>query len=498
MNANRLAIAGVIVALAFWRAFGLWRFYDDWVFADAANHALATGTVASFIWEPLGQHWSPLWKAFDIFNLWAVGWQSDWLVRGLVVATVFAAVALCGRLASRFGASPIASALAMAVLGLHHLNAAAYYSFDTYPHVAVDLCSWIVVTLLVTFGFDSDRASSRKVVAAFAIYAVGLFIKEQGLSGLAGATVVVLWWTWVGALERWRPRMLWTVWSAMLAWAVVFAVLRHSVGTPLYTDGPYSLCLRCVPGNVGLMLGGLVVPVRTMTAYFALLDPAANPAAFVTTILGASAIAAAIIIGLSRWSGEQENRRRALLIAALIVGSFFPTALLSHVGELYPHTALFWFAILVALAFDGWRARVASTSPPMRRFLTAAAVTYVAMLCVGLRANLADMRATGERARSLQAAFNNGVRGVAAGTTVVVRGLDPIKAPSDYSLYRLTTPGMLLGYSGPLRFTADPAVTIVDEEEWLARKTSAQSSQVLVADFSGGQLSLQPMTAHRR
>lgn len=495
MNANRLAIAVVIVALAFWRAFGLWRFYDDWVFVDAANHALVTGTVASFIWEPLGQHWSPLWKAFDIFNLWAVGWQSDWLVRGLVVATVFAALTLCGRLASRFGASAIAAALAMTVLGLHHLNAAAYYSFDTYPHVAVDLCSWIVVTLLVMFGFDSDRASSRKVVAAVAIYAVSLFIKEQGLSGLAGATVVVLWWTWVGAPERWRLKALWTVWGALLAWTVAFSLVRYVVGTPIYADGPYSLCLRCVPGNVGLMLGGLVVPVRTMTAYFALLDPAADLAAFVTTILGASAIAAAILVGLSGWLDKKENRQRALLVTALTVSSFFPTALLSHVGEIYPHTALFWFAILVGLAFDGWRARVRSTSPAMRRLLTAAAVTYGAMLFVGLRANLADMRATGERARLLQTAFNHGVRGVAAGTTVVVRGLDPIKAPSDYSLYRLTTPGMLLGYSGAWRFTADPALTIVDEDEWLARKPSTQPSQVLVADFTGGQLSLRSMTA---
>lgn len=501
MNSRRLAaIAGVIVALAFWRAFGLWRFYDDWVFVGEAHHALATRAIASFIWLPLGQHWSPLWHAFEMLNLWSAGWSSDWLIRGTIALMVLAGLVLLGRLASRLGASPLATSVAMCILGFHHLNAVAYYSFDTYSQVGADLCSWVVVSLFLTFGLSRRPLSARSLVTAVVLYAPSLLIKEQALSALAGAILVVLWFTWIEPLEPRRLRMLWTALSVMFGWSIAFTLLRRTVGVPISATGAFQLCPACVPGNIGLMLGGLLLPFRTMTAYLALINPTAQIGWVLIAAVGVSTVLAAAIFGLSSWWRTNHDRQRLVLLVALVVASLFPTALLTHVGELYAHTALFWFSMVMALVVDGWRARVAAAPPSVRRLPTLAAVVtvaYVAMLFAGLRGNLGEMRATGERVRSLQIAFNRAVGAVSAGTVVVVRGLEEAKGSLDYSLYRLTTSGMLLGDSGALRFTADPALTIVDEADWLERRGSTSASGVLVADFTGGQPSVRSMSVHR-
>jgi hypothetical protein len=332
-----------------------------------------------------------------------------------------------------------------------------------------------------------DLQRKRNVALVLALYAAALLIKEQALSALVAAGVI--------AFER-RRRSVWMTWSGTLALSVAFAIVRYAAGVLFYSNGPFSLCLACVSGNAAVMLGGLLLPTRTMNAYLAFLDPSTHGPALVLAAVGTALVTLGLFLGL-RQSWRTGNRRHLLLLATLMLASLFPTALLFHVGELSPHAALFWFAILAGYAVDGWRARLAERPALPRQLVAAVVFAYVATLFVGLRANLADMRATGERAKALPLAFNDAVRDIPRSAIVIVHGLNPVRAPTDYSLYRLTTPGMLLVDSAALRFTSDPTLTIVDEADWPTEKARFRGSRVVLARFDDDRVSVEWLPVDR-
>ena len=193
------------------------------------------------------------------------------------------------------------------------------------------------------------------------------------------------------------------------------------------------------------------------------------------------------------WS---RHHRRATLIFGLAVVTLFPTALLARVGELHAHTVVFWFAALVAIAVDGWMTRVPTDRT---RLVAGLAVVYVAALAIALRIDLGEMRATGERSASLLSAFRTAARDLPSGSVVRVRGLENVKAPGDYSLYRLTTPGMLLSEgNASLQPVTPPGATAVDERDWAVVEASlpkSPGSRTFVVDFAGRSIALRERTA---
>jgi hypothetical protein len=133
-----------------------------------------------------------------------------------------------------------------------------------------------------------------------------------------------------------------------------------------------------------------------------------------------------------------------MLCAALALASGFPILLQENVTELHAHTALFWWAWLVTMAVDGWRRRMPATRGAARAALAGGVVVYATALGIGLQSNLAEMRATGERSRAWRTRLQASLHGVAAGSRVLVRGVPLVKGPTDYGLYRVSTPGYLL------------------------------------------------------
>lgn len=501
-TSQRLSLAGAIASLVFWDAFGLHRFYDDWVFASEAQRALNAGEVWRYIREPIGQHWSPLWQAFEVANVNVVGWESDRLIRLVTLGMVVAGLWWFLRTAARLGASTLAAACGAVVLGVHHLNAVPDYSFDVYAQVAVDLCSWIIASAALSLGFDPERSEGSWLpIGITAVYVAALLMKEQALAALAAVTVVAIWFQFVERAPAPARRALWTTWVNMLVASSAFAVLRHQAGVPVSGMGAFRLCVSCVPVNLATMAGALLVPMRTMPVFFAVVDPRAHPVVLVAAMAGAAGVALALWTGIRglHAHARRSDARRARLFAGLAIASMFPTALLQHVGELYPHTALFWFALLVAFAADGWAVQLAHRGSVVRWVAGFAACAYLALLLVGLRANLADMRATGERASVLQARFHDAVRDVPAGSLVVTRGLEQVKGPFDYSLYHLTTPGMLLmNASASLDFVAPVGVTLLDEGDWPGAERTLAGRRVFVATFTGDTVMMRPMDAGGR
>lgn len=483
-------MAAFVTAVAFWRGFGLFRFYDDWYFAREADQAVRDHAFVPFIFTPAAQHWSPLWQAFDYFNAWTIGWRSDALIRSAIVVMVVVGLLVFVRLAAQLKLSTGATVMGLGVLGLHHLNATAYYSFDCYSQIAADLCTWSSLTLvLVAATGDGDARRRRShVIAPVLLFVAGLLVKEQALAALAGATVMAVWFTIVEPVDVERRRTVWSIWVVMLAVGVTFALLRLMAGR--WLAQPYQLCLTCVPGNLGLFLGALALPLTTVYAYPAIVNPSSAVSTVAFAALGASVVC--VMLGLG--AATSERGRRAALVFALAIATLFPTVTLARVGELHAHTAVFWYAVIVAMAFDGWAERVHVERRRARLLLAGVATLYVVLLATSLRINLNEMRVTGERAASLLTTFRAAVRDLPAGSAVLVRGLENVKAPGDYSLYRLTTPGMLL-YEGnaSLQFVSPEGVTIVDEIDWAdyAAATSRPSaSRTFVADFTGGALSV--------
>jgi hypothetical protein len=193
--------------------------------------------------------------------------------------------------------------------------------------------------------------------------------------------------------------------------------------------------------NIAELGAAVMLPVRTLVA----LDAArsAPPAIGRLAAVGSATacVAAAVAAGnVVRARGGRDAARALALVVCAAAASFFPVALLFHVGELYAHTALFWFAVLAAFAVDGlWialrRARAA---------VLVCAAAYLVGIAAGQRANLSEMRATGERARAWLARIDDRLRPVPDGGFVLIAASGEYKAPFDYGLYRVTTPQVLV------------------------------------------------------
>jgi hypothetical protein len=64
-----VVVAIAVVAAAFAGGFGLYPFYDDWMYLSAAGDALASGRGAEFVWQPFFPHWSPISFSFELLSV---------------------------------------------------------------------------------------------------------------------------------------------------------------------------------------------------------------------------------------------------------------------------------------------------------------------------------------------------------------------------------------------------------------------------------------------
>lgn len=478
-----LIAASAAVIIVFAPAFGLFRFHDDWIFVDLAAVAVRNHHVVAFIAHPISQHWSPIWHALEVANFRLAGWESDWFIRSLNAIAVLASLLLCARLLRAAGLSTMACLAGVSVLAFHPATAAARFSFDTYSQVISDLMVWSLGAILAVRLMRDEALPMRTVAGAAVLFAAGLLLKEQTL----GALVVVV--LMLACARRWSrvpieaPAV--TLVGVLVAEAVAFAIARRMVGVQFAAEGAFRLCLSCAPVNVAELAAAVLLPVRTLVLYDAVFASPRHPGIAAAAIAAAGGVAALAAAAVWRArAGVDRRSRLALLVACGYIGSWFPVALLGHVGELYADTGVFWMAMLVAIAVDEIRDRAAVSA---RMALSAGAVAFAAILLGGLRANLADMRATGVRASVWLARVHRALAPLPDGAMVVVHPPEPFKAPGDYGLYRLTVPSVLVvtGLSpASIRYAAGGRLDVVTEEglaqgEWRNALMRAQARDVV-------------------
>lgn len=435
-------VAAALTVAAFVGGFGFYPWYDDWMYMSAAGSALAHGAPGEFLWAAFPPHWSPISFAFELLNLRLVAWDNDVFVRVVVAVLVLGGLLVFAWLARSIGLGGPAVAAGMGTLALHHANAAAFYAFDCYDQIAVDLLTWTSLVLVVRAIAAPRRRATRLLAAAAVLYAPALLIKEQALA-LCASVVMIAVWVWM------RPRLRVSRWRivalalSLIVMSGAFAVARWRAGLLFEAAGPYRLCLACVPGNVGLLVTSLIIPVRTLEVFLALQGRVWPPGLHVVmSALASAGVLLFVAGGLVRYSRDHGPGRPALA-GGLLLSSLFPVMLLPSVTELYAHTALFWFGLMVAMAADGWLAGGAARRL-LRGVVGGALIVYVVTLGSGLRANREDMRATGERSRVWSNRMHAALATVPPRDTVLIRGLLMVKAPGDYGLYRVTSPGYLL------------------------------------------------------
>jgi len=481
-------VAAALTMAAFVGSFGLYPWYDDWMYMSAAGNALAHGAPGEFLWAAFPPHWSPISFAFELLNLRLVSWDNDVFVRVVVAVLVFGGLLVFAWLARSIGLGGPAVAAGMATLALHHANAAAFYAFDCYDQIAADLLTWTSLVLVWRAIAAPRRRAPGLLAAAAVLYAPALLIKEQALA-LCASVVVIAVWVFM------RPRLRvsrWRIGALALALVVMsgaFAVARWRAGLLFEASGPYRLCLTCVPGNVGLLVTSLVVPVRTLEVFLALQGRAWPPDLHVVMAGVASAGVLLFVAGGLVRHSRVHGAGRAVLAGALLLSSLFPVVLLPGVTELYAHTALFWFGLMVAMAADGWLAS-GETRRLWRGAVGGALIVYVVTLGSGLRANRGDMRASGERSRVWSDRMHAALEAVPLHDTVLVRGLLMVKAPGDYGLYRVTSPGYLLAGKAGVSWRVPgialcvPGEACAEDAAWIA-DVDEEHERVVVRRVNG-------------
>lgn len=435
------AWTALLLGIAFVGATGLRPFYDDWFVPSVAAAAVRAGDVGAFLLSSVGRHWSPLWNLFALLNLRWAGWNSDLLVRGFTIVIQAASLLWCWTFLRSIGVSRGAVAFGMAILGLHHVSAAALYSFDTYSQVAADAATWVAGGLTYAALTAGGGFRDRRILVAVAMASAALLFKETALAGvIAVGFLSAAAWVLRSPEGAERRRALLVV-ATLIVVTLAFASARRAAGVEFDAAGDYRLCLTCAPRNMTLIAGAIALPVRTLTVVDAWRS---MPRAW--GVLGASAAGAGLVVmflvaGLSRRARCEGLRVPTVMLVALLALTAFPVTLLGEIGELHAHTAVFWFAVLLAVAADEWARRIASVAVRTAGVVVLAA--YVISLGVGLRANLRDMRESGDRASTWLQRYDDGIRDLPRGSTVLVRGPQPTSFPGDYSLYRMRSPERL-------------------------------------------------------
>lgn len=438
-----LAAAALLILLAFGGSFGLHRFFDDWLFASTAMEALDQGLGASLL-RTLDLHWSPLAWAIEAINLRVAGAEADWFIRLISMGLVALHLAFLRAAAGEFRLSATATLLSFAVLALHHVSSVAYYTFDGYSQLGADVLGDGALVLVLSSIRDRKRRRGA-IVGAVSLFLAALLLKEQAITALFG-TAAIVWWHRCGDEKRGFDRRLGAALAAMLAIAILFASIRWSLGAAADETGPYAVCISCAPGNAGLLLGAVLMPLPTADVYLAARDGHWLSGQMVVAGASLAMLVAVLVPGVVR--ARLTVDRRAPLVVALLLLHLFPVALLARVTELHAHALLFWFSLTIALAYDALTR--ASRRGAASWVGLGLAVMYAVVLYMGQRTNLGELRETGRRAGEWLARIERATSALPASAAFIVVGWADAKGARDYSPLRLSQPAALLGFGRAL------------------------------------------------
>jgi hypothetical protein len=437
----------VLVLVTFYHSFGLYRFFDDWWFVYKAHETLAAGWPFGLLFHPLFQHWTPLWNLTEMVNYALVGWQSDTFMRTLIILTYIASLIIFLLLVRCLQIRRAGAMVGLLVFGLHPVLAVSLYSNCCEAQRVADMLVWVVALLalrrlpLLT---DMQPVRGKEIACWLGLLLIALLFNERALSGLA-----ILGWLVILALVGDRSRAFrltgLTILAATFLLGLAFSAARALAGTPRQFGGAFQISPAHFPASAAVLTGSLLSPVPLL---FWLDVLRTAPLQHLVRLGACCLLALAVLIFLAcgltwHWRAGGRNRLQLVMVSGALVLSWFPTALLAHVGEAYSNAGLIWFAILVALASDAWFNRARDV--PWRRWvITTFLVIWISTLAVGLRSMLQEMRATGDRARVWLVLIRDALSPAPDGSFVIIDDGGPRKPAGDYGRYRLSRPRQLV------------------------------------------------------
>jgi hypothetical protein len=329
--------AAVAVSLALWRNFPV---SDDWGLLLELQKMEATGHFFRQAWLPQQVHWSPLWflLSHPLLALPDYGRLPLTFFRIAGLTAMFSAALFIVR---NSGGGTAAAIITTLLLAFHQGGVGAFAQWKCIGAIGANAAGgWAAAMMLA-----GEGSARRRGVLAAALLALALLFKETALCYAAFAALLLL-------LERRRAA---AATLPALAVAAAFVALRAAVGTPATLRGMevtgaerYSWAsLLQMPQNAGSLLLGTVTPVSTLRwfdAIFTARSIALLAAFFAVTLLVNLPVAFA--------------RDRRLIMPLLgLAAAPFPVLVMVHVSENYLTPAIFWYAIVVAIAAGHTRMR---------------------------------------------------------------------------------------------------------------------------------------------
>lgn len=329
---------------------------------------------------------------------------------------------------------PTAFVAGMLLVTLHPVLPQCLASIDGIDTLASSALLWLGAWCLYRFRGRTVPALVTSLICFF----VGVGFKEN-LFALAPLGLVIAWFFWPGAQ---RKRDLAIIAMTYLAAGASMILVRRLVirtglesGFEMIRFAPLVLLKNAATFATGLLFFGNSIWV------FEHQSPA------VLAIVGASCLVALSLIMGGLWlrirsADANETMRWTLFFVIGIAAASFPTILLYHVSEMYVPPMAIPFAMLCALAIDGWLRRAAQ---PVKGIVFFVCGVALATSILTIRDKVAGLVRVGERA---DVQFNAMLEHIPPGTTnkkilLLFRPSD--QAPgATYSVFKIADANLLV------------------------------------------------------
>jgi hypothetical protein len=404
--------AAVAVSLALWRNLPV---ADDWGLLIELQDMQSTGEFFRQAWLPQQVHWSPFWflLSHPLLAVPDYGRLPLTIFRVIGLTALFSAALFIVR---RSGGGAAAAIITTLLLAFHQGGVGAFMQWKCIGAMGTNAAGgWAAAVMLA-----GEGSARRRGLLAAALLALALLFKETALCYAAFAALLLL-------LERRRAA---ATTLPSLAVAASFVALRALVGTPMTLHGMavngadrYSWAPLQMPKNVASLLLATATPVSTLHWFDAM---------FMARSIALLALFFAVTLLVNLPIVFARDRR---LIAPLLglAAAPFPVLVMAHVSENYLTPAIFWYAIVVALAAGGMRMRGA------RALIALAIVLHLIGFAEKSSLSAASSHAESDAAwKALEL-----LRKLPAGAVVVAE----VQQPRDsYSSYRSFTPDVAARY----------------------------------------------------
>jgi hypothetical protein len=451
-----LAVTGLVV---YFPGIGT-RFYAD----DFAFSMDTTSTEGLYRYFTRAVPWINFYRPFQGSFLWVVQRFAGPNTAAIHVVQIILHAylsLLVFALIRKLGFSTRRAGIGSLFMMVSQANVHAVLSNDTFSQVCSTLFGFVSVCIVFDCmdGRRTPGPATKRRMAAVLFVVLSCLSKETGVAYVAVIGVVLALagrGARTGAWRRFVRSYIPFVLVAAAYAALWLAVVERNVS--FGTGGDDIRIGANVVANIASFALAVTTPVSSVDFYVALeTGNRAGSAAFLAaTALFAVLVFAGLAVSGTRW-------RLVAALAALVVVSLFPAALLNHVSELYAYNAMPFVSVLAGIGFGGWFRPGARES--LRGKAAAAGVILVFAahsFAVGSKSVL--MREAGEQSHDLLVQIESFVPLVPAGGRLVL--VNPETDDVEYSVYRFNGFNVLCLGSWPVDAWSgrnDFTVTVLDQ-----------------------------------